>query len=268
MTKLPAQRDIDSELMQMGANPLDLFWQLARLTTILIVAISWLALLAAMSAGWIKWAIWPYIALPIGLWVTLLALPALFLARKGALKILDALVMTAEAWLARAGYSVDLNNDGYVGRVTTAQPIAPIQEVRPILVQGTAHLLANQVQAIPDIANGVQPAEEEPESRLQMRRRVWELPKLDRLPAPLKIPQETLEGFIDRIFVHGVGRGYWVDGKQLDRDTYDSLILLLEGAKLLEGRKPGSAGKLMVANSRQARAVLGIQTGQDLAEAG
>lgn len=266
-SRLPSQREIDSELLSFGANPMNLFWSLARLTTLLIILISWLALFGAMSAGVTPWAIWPYIALPIGLWVALLALPALFLARRGALAILDALAQTAEAWLARAGYSMDLNNDGYIGRVTP-QTISPVEEVRPILVQGSAQLLAQQAQTIPAIAEGVKPTEEEPEARLQIRRRVWELPKLDRLPAPLKVPQETIEEFIEGVFVGGVGRGYWVDGKKLDRDTYDSLVLLLEQTKLLDGRKPGSAGKITVKNARQARLVLGIPADNNLAEAG
>jgi hypothetical protein len=260
--RLPNQRDIDSQILDLP-EPMRLFWGLVLVMTIFIFAGSFLALCGAMSAGFVAWAVWPYVALPMALWAVLLALPVIWLARRGALSILEALAMTAEAWMARAGYSVDLNNDGYIGTVQP-QPLLPeaIEEIRPIIVRnGESRLLALQQTTIPEIAGGLKAQGDEPQTRLQMRRRVWELPKLDRLQAPLKVPQETLEDFIDGIFTNGIGRDNWVT-KKMDRDTYDSLIALLELYRLLAGRKPGSAGKLTVTSSRRARMVLGLPVGE------
>ena len=65
----------------------------------------------------------------------------------GALPILDSLAMTAEAWLARAGYSVDLNNDGHIGH-TGPVTIEPVREnlIEPITLNGPSgtKLLANE----------------------------------------------------------------------------------------------------------------------------
>jgi hypothetical protein len=251
--KLPSQRDIDSEILRLD-NPMALFWWLTLVASLLIFVVSWLVLFVVMVAGWFTWSFWPFVALPVLLWLILLALPALFHARRGALAILDALATSAEAWLARAGYSVDLNRDGYIGHV---QPVAmePVTEVRPMLVHtvGTQgmKLVNSDAKLHPELVSDAAGVPSEPETRLQLQRQVWTL------PSGLKVPQETVEQFVDGVFVKGWSRSAWVGkGKPLDRDTYDGLIELLEQVGLLTGRKPGHAGKLAVRTTRAARGVL------------
>lgn len=251
--KLPRHADLDSNILQID-NPFGLALRLGCLASLLIAIIAWLALFGTMVAGWLPWAFWPYVAGPIAGWVILLGGPALWKARRGALTTLDALATTAEAWLARAGYSIDLNNDGYIGHVQPVQ-IEPPQTttVTPAVWSGPGgtKLLANQAPAIPAIAD--QAGELAAAPGHSISRRLWDL------PGGVKCPEETVREFVERIFVIGWGRGEWVGpGKPLERDVYDALMNLLSQAQLIEGRKAGHAGKLTVGDPQSALQVLGL----------
>jgi hypothetical protein len=249
-TRLPKHADVDSNILPLD-RPILLFWWLVFVATTLVVVVSWLGLLAVMVAGWVAWRFWPYVVAPVLLWLALLALPAFFHARRGALAILEAIAVTAEAWLARAGYSVDLNRDGYIGRVEPVHVEKP-EEIRltPVITaapQGVK-LLARDAAINEELAGAqLDQVDEDPPARP----RVWSLTN------GVKVPQETVEAFVDGIFVRGWSRLTWVGkNKPLDRETYDSLIDLLTTAGLLVDRKPGAAGRLSVKTSRAARSVL------------
>jgi hypothetical protein len=247
--KLPRQQDVDSQIMELG-NPLGLALQLSVLATVLIVFMSWLSLFGLMIIGLVEWAAWPFIAVPIAGWMSLLGLPAFLKARRGALATLDALATTAEAWLARAGYSIDLNSDGYIGAVQ-APMIDPVKtEVHTPMVYagpGGVKLLALDAPTIPPVAD--QPAEEDtPPTRV-----LWDL------PGGVRCPVETVRNFVERIFIVGWGRGEWVGaGKPLDRETYDALLNLLSQAQIIEGRKAGHAGRLTIDDPQTALKVLNL----------
>jgi hypothetical protein len=108
-----------------------------------------------------------------------------------------------------------------------------------------------------EVTNALTPEASSPKTELDpippepVTRRLWKLPN------NIKCPQETVEEFVERIFLRGWSRGDWVPS-YIDRDTYDGLIMLFEQALLLEGRKPGFKGKLTVDNASQARQVLGL----------
>lgn len=247
--KLPKQADVDSQIMEID-SPFDLALRLGCLASGLIVFMSWLGLFGLMSTGLIEWAGWPFIAVPIVGWVALLGFPALLKARRGALSILDALAMTAEAWLARAGYSVDLNSDGYIGMIQAPQ-IEPVKtEIRtPAVYSGPngVKLLAQDTPTITPVAD--QPAEATPPPT----RVLWDL------PGGVKCPQETVKNFVERIFIIGWGRGEWVGaGKPLDRETYDALVNLLVQAQIVEGRKAGYNGKLTISDPQTALKLLNL----------
>lgn len=253
--KLPRHADLDSQILAID-NPLGLALRLGCAATALITVIAWLGLFGLMFSGLIGWRLWPYVVAPIAGWVVLLGLPALKKTRKGALTILDALATTAEAWLARAGYSIDLNSDGYIGHIQPVQIEPPqTQTITPAIynsAQGT-RLLAHEAQAIPDVAE--QPAEAEAltPTVAPLVRKLWNL------PGNVKCPQETVETFVERIFIVGWGRGEWVGpGKPLERETYDALMNLLAQCGIIEGRKAGHAGKLVVEDSATAKRVLGL----------
>lgn len=249
--KLPKQSDVDSQIMEM-VDPFGLALRLGCLASALIVFMAWLGLFGLMITGLIDWACWPFIAVPIVGWLILLGFPALFKARRGALATLDALATTAEAWLARAGYSIDLNSDGYIGMVAAPQ-IEPVKtEVRtPAIYSGPGgvKLLAKDAPTIPPVAD--QPTEEEPTP--PPTRVLWDL------PGGVKCPQETVKNFVERIFIIGWGRGEWVGaGKPLDRETYDALVNLLVQAQIIEGRKAGYNGKLTIESAETALELLNL----------
>lgn len=250
--KLPRRTDVDSQILEIN-NPINLALQLGCIATGLIVIISWLALFGLMAAEISEWQMWPFVVVPIVGWVFLLGWPALWKARRGALNIIDALAKTAEAWLARAGYSVDLNSDGYIGYFQSPQ-IEPVRtEVRtPAIYSGPGgvKLLAKDAPVVPPVAD--QPAEEEP-APPPPTRILWDL------PGGVRCPVETVRNFVERIFVIGWGRDEWVGkGKPLDRETYDALVNLLCQAQIVEGRKPGASGKLAVDDPQTALKVLNL----------
>lgn len=250
MRRLPKHQDIDSELWPAlnEYNPIGMAAKLGCYASIMIVAISWLVLFGGMAAGWVDWAAWPYVVLPIGVWLALLGLPILWKLRKGSLMILNAIVKTAEAWLARAGYSIDLNNDGYYGHVKEIQ-VTPVktQTTRaiPWRRDGETKLLASST------VNTVDDLEQNTEPQPVVTRHLWELPN------GIKCPVETLDYFLEQIFVRGWNRSAWVP-QELDRDTYDGLIAQIEQAQILEGRRGGFKGKLTIRNVNQARMILGL----------
>ncbi len=250
-SKLPKHQDLDTTLWPgIDKSPVGLFAQLGCLATALLFIISWLILFSAMAAGWVEWNLWPYVIVPIALWLILLAGPAFFSARRGTLAILDAVTMTAEAWLARAGYSVDLNNDGYIGQVE----VKPVQtDIIDSPVWNSPRGTKLLAQNTPTPALNKAPEDEETTALPYpvIERKLWKLPN------NIRCPQETLEEFVDGIFLQGWGRGDWVP-KTIDRDTYDGLIALIENVKILEDRKKGFKGRLAVRNARQARMVLNL----------
>lgn len=246
----PAHREIDSELMETQHSPLALAGWLGCIASGLVAVITWLALFALMTSSVIEWQAWPYVAAPVALWVLVLALPALIAARRGTLATLNALAMTAEAWLARAGYSVDLNQDARIGFY---QPqITPVQvdEKRPIpltTVKGQALLLASDQPAAAPLAE--QDLADDP---APVTRQIWSLPN------GARVEQAALEDFSDRLSLVGWDRGEWCKAGKFDRDQYDGLMIMLDQAGIVEGRKKGSKGKLVVKRADQRRRVLGL----------
>ncbi len=243
----PKHADNDSELLNLP-NPMALFWQLGALATGLIIISTWAGLVGAMAAGWLAWQFWPFIAGPIAAWLVLLALPVLFHARRGAIAVIQALATTAEAWLARAGYSIDLNQDGYIGP-TQAHTITvePPEIVRPLIVTQAAQglkLLASDAPSLFDTEQATAPVSPPPPVK------VWELPN------GANITQTALEDFIDKMFLQGWGRAYWVKAGKLDRNQHDGVLTLLEQAGVLTGRGKGTAGKLTLHTPQAVKAKL------------
>lgn len=247
MNKQLKHTDLDSQLLDLP-EPIALFWNLAGLATLLIIISTWLALAAAMVAGWLDFQLALFCTIPIGVWLGLLAAPALYHARRGAVAILNALATTAEAWLYRAGYSIDLNRDGNIGYTPTNITVEPPEVARPILIRPS-----EAYQLMPNEAPnslGVQPA---PEQQPQRRPRLWQLPDGQR------IPTETIIKFVEGVFIRGLNRDTWVGrGKALDRKQYDALIKLLEQVGVLVDRKPGTPGRLAVEGSTEAKKRLNL----------
>ncbi len=188
----------------------------------------------------------------------LLALPMFIKMRAAVLTTLDAVVTTMEAYLARAGWSIDINQDGRIGHATP-EIRPPVEEVRPIIYRGRA-LLEEHTSGRPMVPAGDLPdkaarvigdengnqAEEAP-----VKVRVWHLPNGE------KIHQEQLEAFIEGIFTAGWSRDTWL-GQGMAREQYDGAMQLLEDGQIITDRKKGYAGRLNVRNARQARAVLDL----------
>jgi hypothetical protein len=240
--KTQKQLDADTELLTID-SPLSVFWHLAALATGLIVISTWLALLAAMVAGWLGWQSWLFCTAPVAVWLVVLALPVLFHARRGAVAVVAALASTAEAWLARAGYSIDLNNDGYIGWKDvspTALPLPSAEIIRPVLVGGNYSLIESDAPA-------AFPSPAAPATAPQ----IWLLPN------GVKLPQGTVESFVDGVFIRGLSRDVWVGPKlPLAREQYDGLVDLLAQTGLLIGRTAGTTGRLAVHTPEAARAHL------------
>lgn len=257
MNRQQKHSDIDSELLPMP-DPMQTFWTMGCLASGLSVVSSWLVLVGLMAAGALPWLAWPYVALPITIWLVLLALPAFWISRRAGLAILEAIATTAEAWLARAGYSIDLNGDGYIGRQTNSVTITPPAMVRPLIVSSAAQglrLLASDSPAAFDAPGLGQvvatPAPPPPKQ--------WELPN------GATVPESTLEKFIKGIFIKGLARGVWAGPDLLmERDQYEGCMALLESAGLLTGRRSGYSGRLTLDTAQQVREVLGLgQGGKD-----
>jgi hypothetical protein len=239
-------------LMETQHSPLALAGWLGCIASGLLVVIAWLALLALMTSSVLEWQAWPYVAGPVALWVLVLALPALLAARRGALATLNALAMTAEAWLARAGYSVDLNQDARIGFYQPQITPVQIEEKRPIpltTIKGQALLLASDQPAAAPLAEQAQEQEQDPPP---VTRQIWSLPN------GARVEQAALEDFSDRLSLVGWDRGEWVKAGRFDREQYDGLMLMLDQGGIIEGRKKGSKGKLVVKRADQRRRVLGL----------
>ncbi|MHC4619871.1 MAG: hypothetical protein ACYTEQ_19165 [Planctomycetota bacterium] len=245
-------------------EPLSLAWRLGCWASALLVVLSWAGLSAVMVAGLTPWAAWPFVALPATLWTLFIILPAFWKMRKGMVKLLDSIVQTAEAYLSRAGWVVDLNSDGVIGHI---QPVSQATtDVRPIIFKGrglieehreSPRALPAPVQdgAMADAtingvggADGLPLAENEPPERVK----IWHLPN------QAKVHEEVLQDFVDGIFTAGLSRGYWVGGGHMEREQYEGSIQLLELSSIISGRKKGHAGKLNVRNAGQVRRVLDL----------
>lgn len=248
----------DRDLWPIG-QPDRLIRQFGCYATLLLIPLSWAGVGAVML--WQEWpfVLWPFAAVPLTAWVILLGAPLFVKMRAGALKMADAVVMTAEAWAARAGWVIDINADGYIGHMRPEIKPPSVEEIRPIIYTGprllerhtAGRMIAGPV-VYPDQAEraiGDLPVTEQPEPPVKVR--VWHLPNKER------IEQAQLEAFVDGIFTKGWNRDTWL-GQGISREQYDGLIMLLEEAQLLIDRKKGYAGKLSVRNARQARAVLDL----------
>ena len=254
MAKETAHNALDAELMETGQSAFSLAVYMGCLASVLVFVITWLALVALMAADVIDWQGWLYVAAPISAWVLLLAGPAMVKARRGALATLDAITGTAEAYLARAGWSIDLNNDSYVGYFRPQLNPVEVQEHTPRLytVNGEAKLLAQQAALIKEAEQVA--AEETPEEQEPPRlvRHVWALPN------GTKVEQSQLEDFSDRLSTTGWARKDWVKAGKLDREQYDGLMMLMDTAGIIEGRKKGNAGTLVIKRAADRRRVLGL----------
>lgn len=263
MSKLPRHSDIDAELWPgLNLNPFRLFWQLGCVASVMIFIVAWLGLIAVGITGWVDLAVWHFVTLPIAAWLFALALPVLLKSRRGALGILDAIIETCEAWAARAGWSVDLNSDGRIGHYQPLIQPPIIEEHTPIpyIANGQARLLAHQVQAGPGVKEVQPEAERPPAPPLAspghfVTRHVWSLPN------GAKVEQAQLEDFSDRIGLVGWDRGTWVKPKGLEREQYDGAMLLFDQAGIVEGRRKGNKGKLIIKRADQRRRVLGLPLG-------
>lgn len=258
--KLPRHRDLDPELWLDNINPFALAWRLGCIASVLTVVVSWLVLIGLGSTGWVELAFWHFITLPISAWLVLLAVPILLKTRRGALRTFDAIATTAEAFLARAGYSIDLNSDGRIGHYQPLiqPPITEEHRAIPYRVNGEAKLLAHQVPAGPGVDDEVaRRGQLQPEAPpAPITRHIWTLPN------GANVEQALLEDFSDRLSIAGLGRAEWVGrGKPLERDQYDGLMELLEQGGIIEGRKTGYAGKLIIKRADQRRRVLGLPLG-------
>jgi hypothetical protein len=211
------QLDADTELLTID-SPLSVFWHLAGLATGLIVVSTWLALLAAMVAGWLGWQSWLFCTTPVFVWLIVLALPVLFHARRGAVAVVAALASTAEAWL-------------YIGYLETSTPLAiePAEIIRPLVVGGNYSL----VEATP-------PDFTTPAAEPAPRPRLWKLPN------GTTISQEKVEMFFNGIFINGFNRTDWVRHDLLSRDEYEGCMDILVSGGILIGRRQGHNGKLLV----------------------
>lgn len=254
MNRLPKHSEIDAELMPID-NPMGVFWAMGCLSTGLVVVSVWLGLLAAMAAGWLAVTWPPFVVGPVVGWLVLLGLPALIAARRAALGVLNAIAATAEAWLARAGFSIDLNGDGYTGwqDVTPPPVIEPPAEVRPLIVSAApqgVRLLASDAPAglpVPETLVNTEQTTAPPPPR----------PKVWTLPNGAKVPEAMVCAFVDGVWGdRGLSRAKWVEAGIVDRDTFDALMGLLVTAGLVQGRGKGQAGKLAVHSPQAARAVL------------
>lgn len=254
MNKIPKHSEVDSQLWPgLNVNPFGLFWRLGCVASVMVIVVTWLALIAVGITGWVDMAAWHFITLPILAWLLAFAVPVLLKSRRGALGILDAIIMTCEAWAARAGWAIDINNDGRVGHYQPViqPPITEEHRAIPYRVNGEAKLLAHQVQAGPGV-DEIQP--EAPPAPLT--RHIWTLPN------GAKVEQALLEDFSDRLSIAGLGRAEWVGrGKPLERVEYEGLMTLLEQGGIVEGRKSGYAGKLVIKRADQRRRVLGLPLG-------
>lgn len=241
-----------------GYEPARLVRQFGCAASMLLVALSWLSVGALMLwQGW-PFALWPFGAVPAALWVVLLAGPMFVKFRRGALTTLDAVCRTSEAYLARAGYVVDLNQDVSIGH--QSPEIRPaIEEHRPIVMRGRVSEPVHQSPRLPAPVMADQAVrvvgdlpDEEPEpERPDVKIRVWHLPNKER------IEQTELEQFVDGVFVYGWSRDAWLK-KGMRREVFEGAIGLLEEAEILTDRKKGFAGRLSVRSPRQARAVLDL----------
>lgn len=226
--------------------------------TVLLVVISEAATGAVMLwQGW-PFTLWPFAVVPAVLWCGFLAIPLFIKFRSASFNILDAIIQTAEAYMARAGYVIDLNRDGTIGHHTPeVKPV--IEDHRPIIMRGRVSEPVHKALPASTMADaaldrvggaGGLAGLETPE-RPDVKVKVWHLPNKE------KCEQGTLELFVDGVFTYGWARDTWLN-KGMRREVYEGAIMLLEEAEILVDRKKGFAGRLSVKNSRQARAVLDL----------
>jgi hypothetical protein len=256
MNRQPKHSELDSELMELDHKTI--FPNSAIMSTVLTFIGCWAGLFAVMTAGWLRWQFWPYVTMPLLVWLVVLCWPWWRKARDISMGIMDAQIQTIEAWTARAGYSIDLNGDGQIGRQTVT--VIPPATVRPLIVSSAAQglrLLASDAPAAFDAPGLDQVAATlDPPAR---RPKQWELPN------GATVDESTLEKFIDGIFIKGLARGVWAGPDLLmERDQYEGCMALLESAGLLTGRRSGYSGRLTLDTAQQVREVLGLgQGGKD-----
>jgi hypothetical protein len=188
--------------------------------------------------GW-RFEVWPFVVVPVLAWIVLVALPMFWKMRNATMSALDAMIRTSEAYLARAGYVIDINQDGAIGY---AKPeIKPPEEVRPIIYRGRT--------AYTDVAPRVVGGEELGDFENESGMRLWHLPNGE------KIRQDHLEDFVDGIFIRGHTRDDW---PSMERKVYDGCMLFLGEAGIVTGRGKGTPGKRVVDTPQQARRILNL----------
>jgi len=217
------------------------------LSSALMAVISDLVLFGLMLADKMRWAFWPYVVVPIGLWIVFMGLPVAYKSREVVMITLDAYVETARAWWVRA-------QRAQAEQVSVVRPaLSPpkTEEIRVLPLRAGANTRVMPLD-VPVVKRMSTQAPEVAEDVDVPGRRLWHC------PGGVKVRQESLEEFVDGMFgAKGLSREQWVPGS-MDRETYDGIVALLEQAQLVEGRKPGHSGKLTVRSSRQARMVLGL----------
>lgn len=233
-----------------GQEPAYVARQMGCYATLILPILTTLGLAALFL--WLELPItmaWLFLAVPASLWVLLLGLPLFYKFRTGSLMAIDSQLATFEAYMSRAGLAIDLNQDGRVGHYTPEVNPVQVEEYRPITLnvkgqQKYMSLPAPMADAATNRVGGSEP----------IKHTTWLLPNKERCTV------DQLVYFVQHIFVQGWSRDVWVgNGPNLyPRDVYDGLCQQLEQGNILEGRKQGSKGKLLVETPQEALETLGL----------
>jgi hypothetical protein len=215
-----------------------LFWTVTWAATLFIVLSVWVALIGLMAAGWLAFNGWLFVWVPTLALAGVLLIPTALMLSKISWAILNMMAMTVEAWAARAGFSIDINRDGYIGYYDVAPP--RIETIEPIAWNSPAgtKLLAKDAPDAIGVDPSTFPPAEEVDNTPTKRRLVV-------LPNGVRVPAETIREVVKQMYEKRrvLGRGYWVP-KHLDRETFDGVMRLLSQARVVVRRGQGHAGKL------------------------
>jgi len=255
--KLPRHQDLDSSVLEpkqfvWGPFFVALTMGCAGTFTLALILTSGVSLVIGQFLPLWIWGL--VILVLVGIEVTVLT----FKSRMVWTRYLDTMLMSLEAWLQRAGHSVDLNKDGRIGYWQVIDEPAEPQRAIPLTANGaTQMLLASDVPAITTEVEATESGADLP--NLKTPEPVLHKCEVLRLPNGKAIPTESVGEFVTGIVDQGLSRSYWVDkGQRLEREEYDGMIMLLDQAGLIEGRKKGFAGKLTTRNPARIRAKIGL----------
>jgi hypothetical protein len=249
MSKLPRHQDVDPKILDVD-RPMGLFWTVTLAAALFIVLSAWVGLVGLAAAGWLDFNIWHYIWVPMLGLSGVLFIPTALMLSKISWSILNMMAMTVEAWAARAGFSIDINRDGYIGYYDMAPP-PRIETIEPIAwnTAGGTKLLAKDAPSAIEVDPAAFPQAEDdtPAHR-----------RLIMLPNGVRVPAETIREVVVKLCEAGkvLGRNYWVP-KHLDRETFDGVMTLLSRARIVVGRGQGHAGKLAIKDCDRALLSLG-----------